>query len=75
MDGLIDVECEESSTFITRFANYLRLLLPCNDVATMIRAANVLGPPIPTPQPSRWTLVLDAIFLAAGTHPVWLLGY
>jgi FKBP12-rapamycin complex-associated protein len=43
MDGLVDVECEESSTFITRFANYLRQLLPCNDVATMIMASKVLG--------------------------------
>ena len=24
MDALVDVECEESPTFITRFANYLR---------------------------------------------------
>ena len=24
MDSLVDVECEESPTFITRFANYLR---------------------------------------------------
>ena len=43
MDALVDVECEESPTFITRFANYLRLILPCNNVATMIMAAKVLG--------------------------------
>lgn len=43
MDGLVDVECEESSTFITRFANYLRQILPCNDVGTMIMASKVLG--------------------------------
>ena len=43
MDALVDVECEESSTFITRFANYLRQLLPCNDVGTMIMASAVLG--------------------------------
>ena len=43
MDALIDVECEESPTFITRFANYLRLILPCNNVATMIMGSKVLG--------------------------------
>jgi len=43
MDALVDVECEESPTFITRFANYLRLILPCNNVATMIMASKVLG--------------------------------
>lgn len=43
MDTLVDVECEESSTFITRFANYLRLLLPCSHVATMIMASRVMG--------------------------------
>jgi hypothetical protein len=48
MDGLIDVECEESSTFITRFANYLRLLLPCNDVPTMITASKVCVLHLPT---------------------------
>eukprot|EP00960_Hanusia_phi_P069061 766993-Hanusia_phi.AAC.4 len=43
MDSLIDFECEETSTLITRFANYLRLVLPCNDVGTMIMASKVLG--------------------------------
>jgi FKBP12-rapamycin complex-associated protein len=43
MDALVDVECEESPTFITRFANYLRLILPCNNVSTMIMASKVLG--------------------------------
>ncbi len=43
MDALVDVECEESPTFITRFANYLRLILPCNNVPTMVMASRVLG--------------------------------
>jgi hypothetical protein len=43
MDALVDVECEESPTLITRFANYLRLILPCNNVPTMVMASRVLG--------------------------------
>jgi serine/threonine-protein kinase mTOR len=42
IEALIDLNAEES-TKLTRFANYLRLVLPTNDVQTMIAAAKALG--------------------------------
>jgi len=42
IEALIDLNAEES-TKLTRFANYLRLVLPTNDVPTMIAASKALG--------------------------------
>lgn len=42
IEALIDLNAEEN-TKLTRFANYLRLVLPTNDVSTMIAAAKALG--------------------------------
>ena len=42
IEALIDLNAEES-TKLTRFANYLRLVLPTNDVPTMNAAAKALG--------------------------------
>jgi serine/threonine-protein kinase mTOR len=42
IEALIDLNAEEN-TKLTRFANYLRLVLPTNDVPTMIAAAKALG--------------------------------
>lgn len=42
IEALIDLNAEEN-TKLTRFANYLRLVLPSNDVPTMIAAAKALG--------------------------------
>ena len=42
IEALIDLNSEEN-TKLTRFANYLRLVLPTNDVPTMIAAAKALG--------------------------------
>ena len=44
IEALIDLNAEEN-TKLTRFANYLRLVLPTNDVPTMIAAAKALGIP------------------------------
>ena len=46
IEALIDLNAEEN-TKLTRFANYLRLVLPTNDVPTMIAAAKALGIPFP----------------------------
>ena len=46
IEALIDLNAEEN-TKLTRFANYLRLVLPTNDVPTMIAAAKALGIPLP----------------------------
>lgn len=48
IEALIDLNAEEN-TKLTRFANYLRLVLPTNDVSTMIAAAKALG------KESGWT--------------------
>src|SRR5271170_1840874 len=42
IEALIDLNAEEN-TKLTRFANYLRLVLPTNDVPTMIAASKALG--------------------------------
>lgn len=42
IEALIDLNAEET-TKLTRFANYLRLVLPTNDVPTMIAASKALG--------------------------------
>jgi len=42
IEALIDLNAEEN-TKLTRFANYLRLVLPTNDVPTMVAAAKALG--------------------------------
>ena len=42
IEALIDLNAEEN-TKLTRFANYLRLVLPSNDVPTMIAASKALG--------------------------------
>ena len=42
IDALIDLNADEN-TQLTRFANYLRFLLPSNDVQTMIAASKALG--------------------------------
>ena len=42
IEALIDLNAEEN-TKLTRFANYLRLVLPTNDVTTMIAASKALG--------------------------------
>jgi FKBP12-rapamycin complex-associated protein len=42
-DKLIEFESEEGNTKITRFANYLRIVLPGNDVHAMTLAAKALG--------------------------------
>ena len=42
IEALIDLNAEEN-TKLTRFANYLRLVLPANDVPTMIAASKALG--------------------------------
>lgn len=46
IEALIDLNAEEN-TKLTRFANYLRLVLPTNDVPTMIAAAKALGTNFP----------------------------
>lgn len=43
VDKLIDFEGEEGNTKITRFANYLRIVLPGNDVQAMSLASKALG--------------------------------
>ncbi|BFZ53909.1 phosphatidylinositol kinase-related protein kinase tor1 [Savitreella phatthalungensis] len=43
IDKLIDIDGEEGNTKITRFANYLRIVLPGNDVQAMSMAAKALG--------------------------------
>eukprot|EP00004_Rigifila_ramosa_P027283 TRINITY_DN882_c0_g1_i1.p1 TRINITY_DN882_c0_g1~~TRINITY_DN882_c0_g1_i1.p1 ORF type:complete len:2377 (-),score=590.06 TRINITY_DN882_c0_g1_i1:39-6899(-) len=43
IDHLIDVDTEENANKITRFANYLRIVLPNNDPATMVMASKALG--------------------------------
>eukprot|EP00736_Rhodelphis_marinus_P007859 Rmarinus@m.12108 len=44
IDELIDLDCEENATKITRFANYLRMILPnAHDRATLERASRALG--------------------------------
>ncbi|GAO47492.1 hypothetical protein G7K_1698-t1 [Saitoella complicata NRRL Y-17804] len=43
IDRLIDYEGEENTTKITRFANYLRIVLPGNDTQAMILASKALG--------------------------------
>ena len=42
-DRLLDFEGEESATKITRFANYLRNVLPGGDPAVTLAAARTLG--------------------------------
>lgn len=42
-DALIDFDGEDNNTKVTRFANYLRLILPGSDGATMVLAAKSLG--------------------------------
>ena len=51
IEALIDLNAEEN-TKLTRFANYLRLVLPTNDVPTMVAAAKALGIHTPFPLPS-----------------------
>lgn len=43
IDKLIDFDGEENTTKITRFANYLRFVLPGNDIQTMVLASKALG--------------------------------
>ncbi|KAJ3215347.1 phosphatidylinositol kinase- protein kinase tor1 [Dinochytrium kinnereticum] len=43
IDNLIDFDGEENTTKITRFANYLRIVLPGNDPQISILAAKALG--------------------------------
>ena len=43
IDQLIDLESEDNSTKITRFANYLRMSLPNSSVPVMEAAAKALG--------------------------------
>ncbi|ORY05502.1 FAT-domain-containing protein [Neocallimastix californiae] len=43
IDSLIDFDGEENTTKITRFANYLRFVLPGNDLQTMVLASKALG--------------------------------
>lgn len=43
IERLIDVDTEEDTTKITRFANYLRIVLPSNDVQAMVLASKALG--------------------------------
>jgi FKBP12-rapamycin complex-associated protein len=43
MEALVDAEIDDSTTLLTRFANYLRAVLPCDDMETMRKAAKVLG--------------------------------
>ena len=43
VDKLIDFDGEENTTKITRFANYLRFVLPGNDLQTMVLASKALG--------------------------------
>jgi FKBP12-rapamycin complex-associated protein len=42
-DNLVDVDGEENAAKITRFAFYLRDVLPCNDANVMTMAAKALG--------------------------------
>jgi len=55
IEALIDLNAEEN-TKLTRFANYLRLVLPTNDMPTMVAAAKALG--IPLPLFSSWLSAL-----------------
>lgn len=43
IDRLVDLEGEENTTKITRFANYLRNVLPGNEIAVMAAASKALG--------------------------------
>ncbi|KAI9143717.1 armadillo-type protein [Paraphysoderma sedebokerense] len=43
IDKLIEIEGEENATKITRFANYLRMVLPGSDPQAMVLAARALG--------------------------------
>jgi FKBP12-rapamycin complex-associated protein len=43
LDRLIDYDGEENTTKVTRFANYLRLVLPSADTGVMILAAKAMG--------------------------------
>ncbi|KAI9026899.1 armadillo-type protein [Hyaloraphidium curvatum] len=43
IDALIDFDGEDNNTKVTRFANYLRLVLPGSDGPTMVLAAKSLG--------------------------------
>ena len=43
LDALVDFDGEESSTKVTRFANYLRIVLPCQDAVVMVAAARAIG--------------------------------
>ena len=43
LDKLIDLDGEESATKITRFANYLRIILPGSDPQIMQLASKALG--------------------------------
>lgn len=43
IDKLIDYDGEENTVKITRFANYLRIVLPGSDTQTMILASKALG--------------------------------
>ena len=43
VDQLIDVECEDKATLLTRFANFLRQIFPTNDTIIMEKAAKALG--------------------------------
>ncbi|KTW30812.1 hypothetical protein T552_00524 [Pneumocystis carinii B80] len=43
IDKLIDYDGEENTVKITRFANYLRIVLPGNDTQIMILASKALG--------------------------------
>lgn len=40
---MVDIEDEDSTTKITRFANYLRNVLPANDLQVMVLASKALG--------------------------------
>ena len=43
VDQLIDVECEDKAMLVTRFANFLRMILPSNEQQIMVKAARALG--------------------------------
>ncbi|KAI9225912.1 MAG: phosphatidylinositol kinase Tor2 [Piptocephalis tieghemiana] len=43
IDKLIDFDGEENTTKVTRFAHYLRIVLPCSDSTVMLAASRALG--------------------------------
>ena len=43
INELIDIDTEDNTVKLTRFCNYLRMVLPCNDIQVMELAAKAMG--------------------------------